>query len=182
MTHLLDWRPALRTDRPALGSFSCTEDPTRQRHGGRWEQRHPAPWELTVRSRIRTCVKPPPERGRHIWLGCEPDGTIGAVLVYEELDGPEIIDLALCAVSLNHRHRGGGVAREMFNVFLDNVTLLADGARYPLDEVGIVAWIDERNRPCQLMVRDFGFEQLDQRADGLQRWGASLQVDGAELI
>lgn len=80
-----------------------------------------------------------------------------------------------------HRRKGGGVAREMIGVFLDNVTVQAEQDPDPIEIVKIVAWIHENNRPCQVMMRELGFQQVDDGPEGLQRWAAGLPVSGAEF-
>lgn len=148
------------------------------KRGGRWELDHEAPWERYVQSRIRADAKPPAAAPLHLWAGRDPKG-FGAVLMYEQLDGPHQVDVHYVAVALRHRGRGGGAADEMMRTLMDNLTqdAMAQGAH----AVQALAWIHERNAPSQRLFRRFGFQQVEEGPEGLQRWGALVLISGADI-
>lgn len=123
-------------------------------------------------------MKPPYPPPMYLLLGRDAEG-IGAVVFYEELDGPSQVEVWIGAVALRYRRRGGGWADEMMSMVLDSITSRALETGVDIVEVGTM--IDEGNRASQAMCRRFGLRQVAQREDGMQRWAAYLMVGGAEL-
>lgn len=167
---LLAWQDGSAGHRGALQTFTCTtfKPPSRLRS---WPPLHLKDWwEYEVQLKLRD-LRPPCGHGRHVRLGF--DGSeLGAVSYLEELDGPGLVEMALGAVALPLRHKGGGYADEMFRDSLDVLTGRAVEASVP--EVVVVGYIFEANRPSQELCRRHGFQHVGSGGDGVQMWQMRL--------
>jgi len=177
---LLRWETAKRQDRKALEAFQCTKPPRKRRTPhGQWVHEFPAPHEARVQSLIRKRLNPPCAPPHEAWIGWSDDGTVGAVVVLNELDGHHQVDLDVVAVHVRYRGRSGGWAQEAVRHALDVVTTNAHEAGLEAVEFG--AWVHEDNRSAQRLLRSFGLGQTEQRKDDYQRYAADLIVSGGLL-
>ena len=111
-----------------MPAFCCTGEPKRQ--PGSFKKVHERPWELDVQSAVRS-RRPPYQPPLFMIVGLDGEG-IAAAAIYEELDGPAVVQVQFMAVALRCRGRGGGTADEMFGEILRRLelgrTLVADDA------------------------------------------------------
>lgn len=179
MSTLLEWGPVRRGDRAALEAFECTEARKTRRHGGRWEPFHTRPWELQVQAMVHK-VNPRCQPPNFCLVGRDSLG-LGAVVYFEELDGPAQVEVVFVAVAQRLRRRGGGCADEAMRTLFDVATTRA--LEQGVDLVEILTWIDEENRPSQSLARRFGMMQARAECGDprLQRWTVTLLVGGADV-
>ena len=92
-----------------------------------------------MQSRIHQ-INPPCQPPNFALVGRDAAG-IGAVVFYEEMDGPGQVEIHLAAVAQRFRRRGGGWADEMLSTLLDTLTTRA--LEQGIDLVDVLTWIDE---------------------------------------
>ncbi len=107
----------------------------------------------------------------HVLIG-ENDEGIAAVSCYEELDGPELVQLRFMAVAWRLRHKGGGYADEMFRETLDAITARALEQGAPVVEISGRVWPE--NAPSQAMCRRNGLLHYETYPTGVQKWANTL--------
>jgi hypothetical protein len=121
-------------------------------------------------------MHPPCQPPNFSLVGRDSDG-IGAVVFYEELDGPAQIEVHLVAVATRYRRRGGGWADETMSVLFDTLTDRA--LELGVHQIAVLTWIDEGNRASQALCRRFGLRQTGVSDSTLQRWAGTILVGGA---
>lgn len=168
MSGLLDWQDGHTGHIPDLHAFVCTAFKPRPRERT-WRSRD-GWWEYEVQSRIRD-LRPPYRAGCFLRLGYDGDG-LAAVSYVEEIDGPDILEMALGAVALRLRHKGGGYADEMFADALDIITTRALAAQ--VVEVLLLGRVWEQNAPSQALCRRHGFGHTGDVGKGVQQWSRYL--------
>lgn len=125
MSGLFDWYDGHSRHIPDLQKFVCTDFKPRPRERT-WRSRH-GWWDYEVQSRLRD-LRPPYRGHRFLRLGYDEAG-LGAVSYVEEIDGPDVVEMAVGATALRLRHKGGGYADAMFSDALDVVTARAHRRR-----------------------------------------------------
>lgn len=108
MSGLLRWEDGEARHIRDLQQFTCTafKPAPRERN---WRTRD-GWWEFEVQSRIRD-LRPPYCGGAFLRVGYDDRGLAAAFFV-EELAGPDVVEMALGAVALRLRSKGGGYADE----------------------------------------------------------------------
>jgi len=164
VSRVLTWRPAARSDRPALQEFTCTVPD--QRLFGQVKRWHPKKWEQDVQSFIRAC-RPPAGPDEQLLLGLDGAG-IAAVCSLAEQGSAALVKIRAIAVDVRHRGQGGAVADEAMEVALE-----AAGARAlekGLDTVQVIGWVDPQNEASKRMNTRAGFGFKGLTSDGLEQW------------
>lgn len=100
------------------------------------------------------------------------DGTSLASDAAWRFEAPGTVVLALLAVAVDHRGRGGGVARQTAEEI--GRRMRQQAVAQHSSQVVVRAYIDEINRPSQALALAHGFSLV---APGpLQQWGAVFDV------
>lgn len=172
---LLDWQPGRREDRGELSVFDCTV-PARKvrRSGNKFQVVHPKKYELQVQAKVRS-FQPPYKPPLHLWIGRDGRG-IGSVILFEELDGIAQVELCYGAVHNRLRGKGGGMADEMIQHALDEITYLAIDRG--VDRVSLSAQVHEEHARSQDLCRRNGLRHTGMMAEGspYQQWAMTLSV------
>lgn len=164
---LLKWRSAEAGDRTALQAFVCTEPATKRRVGfQKCVVEHPRMWEWNVQCRIRT-LQPAYKYPIQMIVGEDNEG-IGAVSLFEELDGPVLVELSYMALAYRLRFKGGGYADEMGEETWQRIEARAIDRE--LDAVNVIALVDEGNVASQKLCRRLGMVHSGMRDETLQQW------------
>ena len=162
-----------------MPAFCCTGEPKRQ--PGSFKKVHERPWELDVQSAVRS-RRPPYQPPLFMIVGLDGEG-IAAAAIYEELDGPAVVQVQFMAVALRCRGRGGGTADEMFGEILRRLEERAMQRR--VDQVLVTGSIYGLNVPSQRMAFRAGMRHVDTFSTGVQEWQMRFEVarvgDEAEL-
>jgi RimJ/RimL family protein N-acetyltransferase len=167
VTGLLKWRTADVTDRTALQTFACTEQATKRRIGlKKCVLEHPRMWEWDVQCKIRN-LQPPYKLPVQMIVGEDAEG-IGAVSVFEELDGAGLVELSFLALAYRLRFKGGGYADEMGEETWQRIE--ARALEQGVDGVMLVALVDEGNVASQKLCRRLGLIHTGMRTNTLQQW------------
>jgi hypothetical protein len=174
VTDLLTWRHATRADRSALQSFQCTEPSRKTRIGHRWQQSHPAEWELFVQSHLRA-ARPPLAEPLRMFVGHDEQG-LAAVIIGEDRAGPALVEANFGAVAMRVRHKGGAYADEMMGVFIADA--MGRAASVGLPRFSVTGMVHERNLPSRHMLTraGFGFVRTAKNQPDYQIWMTLIHV------
>lgn len=176
---LTTWRDAEKSDRGALNAFVCTDPPKPRYDPSTRQTSHPKPWEYRVQTMIRAARAPLP-RGHRMLLG-EDDEGIAWACIYEELAGPEVVELKCLAVSVRHRGKGGVVAQEMAHAVLEALTQAAIEAQAEVAAVHVETQVWHENIPSKRFCDAAGLVHTGWAAPGFMLYGRRLPVAGATL-
>lgn len=133
-----------------------------------WRQRHDKWWEYEVQSLVRGLEPPMRQVGRRILLGIRADGSLGGVSVYQELDGPHMVELEAMAVALHLRRGGIRYGDELFRVTAAAVEARAIEA--DVRETQLIGYVFESNESSLKMCQRAGFVRCGDGGDGVQQW------------
>ncbi|TDD11293.1 N-acetyltransferase [Kribbella turkmenica] len=123
-------------------------------------------WEWEVQCRIRN-LRPPYKYPLQMIVGEDNEG-IGAVAVFEELDGPIQVELSYMALAYRLRFKGGGYADEMGEETWQRIE--ARAIEHGLAAVNLLALVDEGNVASQKLCRRLGLVHSGMRDETLQQW------------
>jgi len=152
--------------------FECTRPGIRRRGAAGWEVAHQKPWELRVQSKLRA-GRPPVEPPEYMIVGLDEHG-LAAVLTYRELDGPAQVELAIGAVALRCRGKGGGYADEMLEEGLDRIAERAYNEG--IDVIHLSTLVHESNRASHSLCRRLQMRHTGMFSETLQQWTAVLYL------
>lgn len=171
MSSLLNWSDGRLEHRSLLKTFMCTESPVKRRiRKDRYEYDHPRIWEWQVQSKIRT-FEPPYHYPIQMLVG-EDDHGLGAVSVYEELDGPGQVELCFMAVAHRLRFKGGGYADEMWSHTWDAIE--ARAIEQGVTVVSLSGLVHEGNEYSQKFCRRMKMRHTGMLPDSpFQQWSAT---------
>lgn len=116
---------------------------------------------------IRRCRPPLRRPGLTLLTGWR-DGGLKAVSQYQELDGPEEVEIEFMGIALDARFLGGGVADEMWKETFDSITEAALTAG--VEETQITSYIYERNAASQKLARRMRLRHVGEGGPGVQQW------------
>jgi RimJ/RimL family protein N-acetyltransferase len=105
----------------------------------------------------------------------EDNEGIGAVAVFEELDGPVQVELSYMALAYRLRFKGGGYADEMGEETWQRIE--ARAIERGLHAVNLLALVDEGNVASQKLCRRLGLVHSGMRDATLQQW-SGIQAIG----
>lgn len=171
MTTRLRWTDANRSHRTALTKFRCTVDPRPKSAATGWQIQHPRKWEFDAQQWIRGLEPPSAQDSKFLRLGFDGE-ELGAVCLYEEVDGPGYVDIHVAAVALHLQDQG--ISREMTADVLDTITTRAIAAG--LREVMVVGRIFVHNTPSQKMATRAGADRTNAYPTGAEEWSLRMLV------
>jgi len=177
---LLTWSDGNRDHRSLLKTFTCTEPPVKRRlRKDRYRYDHPRIWEWQVQSKIRS-FEPPYQYPIQMLVGMDGD-RLGAVSVFEELDGPGQVELCFMAVAQHLRRKGGGYADEMWTNTWASIE--ARAIEQGITVVALSGLVHEGNEFSQKFCRRMGMRHTGMLPDSeYQQWSATHILGDIDII
>jgi RimJ/RimL family protein N-acetyltransferase len=163
------WREARREDRTLLQGFTCCAPLPQNQMGRKFP--HPKPYEYEVQSFFRE-FRPPTGPDQKLLLGIREDDLCAVIAMSRQKSSGEIgyVKLQAVAISLDERGKGGILANEVIDVSLREAFKFA--LEQELHRVRVVAFVDQRNTPSQLMLERAGFvgQFVPNNGNGYDEW------------